>query len=48
MNKIQSGHGLEDDSEELAKLVQENTKLKHRLAVLNRVINYNLKILFKF
>lgn len=38
MKKIKSGQGLEDDNDELAKLVQENTKLKHRLAVLNRAI----------
>lgn len=44
MKKIESGQGLEDDNDELTKLVQENTKLKHRLAVLNRVNKfYNLK-----
>lgn len=43
MKKIQSGVGLEDDNEEFAKLVQENTKLKHRLAVLNRAIETEKK-----
>lgn len=37
MQQIADGNGLDDDSE-LHELIVENTKLKHRLIILNKVI----------
>lgn len=37
IEKTLQNEGLEDDDKELAELVLENSKLRHRLAILNKV-----------
>lgn len=37
IRRFANGEFADDDDEELTKLVLENSKLKHRLAILNRV-----------
>jgi hypothetical protein len=37
IRKVKKGVGLEEDSPELAVLMTENSKLKHRLDTLHRV-----------
>lgn len=38
MEKVIRGEDLESDDPELAKLILENSKLKHRLSILNKVM----------